>query len=54
MSGDDRVTRWSTAVAVLGVAAVAVVASYEHAYVATTVCFGPTVAAWRGSTLPVG
>src|SRR6185312_1348021 len=33
MSGDDRVTRWSTAVAVLGVAAVAVVASYEHAYV---------------------
>src|ERR1700733_7334808 len=28
----DQVIRWSTAVAVLGVAAVAVVASYEHAY----------------------
>ena len=32
MSGGDRVTRWSTALAVLGVAAVAEVASYEHAY----------------------
>jgi Protein of unknown function (DUF2637) len=35
MSGTDRVIRWSTALAVLGVAAVAavaVVASYEHAY----------------------
>jgi hypothetical protein len=32
MSGADRVIRWSTAGAVLGVAAVAVVASYEHAY----------------------
>ena len=31
MSG-DRVTRWSTALAVVGVAAVAAVASYEHAY----------------------
>jgi hypothetical protein len=29
MSGADRVTRWSTAFAVLDVAAVA---SYEHAY----------------------
>jgi Protein of unknown function (DUF2637) len=28
----DRVTRWTTAVAVIGVAAVAAVASYEHAY----------------------
>jgi hypothetical protein len=28
----DRVSRWSTALAVLGVAAVAAVASYEHAY----------------------
>jgi hypothetical protein len=27
----DRVIRWSTALAVLGVAAVAAVASYEHA-----------------------
>ncbi len=28
----DRVIRWSTAGAVLGVAAVAAVASYEHAH----------------------
>ena len=28
----DRIIRWSTAIAVLGVAAVAAVASYEHAY----------------------
>ena len=32
MNGGDRVIRWSTALAVLGVAAVAAVASYEHAY----------------------
>jgi hypothetical protein len=32
MNAVDRVIRWSTAVAVLGVAAVAAVASYEHAY----------------------
>jgi Protein of unknown function (DUF2637) len=32
MSGGDRVTRWSTPFAVLGVAAVAAVASYQHAY----------------------
>ena len=32
MSGADRVIRWSTAFAVLGVAAVATVVSYEHAY----------------------
>jgi hypothetical protein len=32
MSGTDRVIRWSTALAVVGVAAVAAVASYEHAY----------------------
>ena len=28
----DRMIRWTTAVAVIGVAAVAAVASYEHAY----------------------
>jgi hypothetical protein len=28
----DRVIRWTTAAAVIGVAAVAAVASYEHAY----------------------
>jgi hypothetical protein len=32
MSGADRVIKWSMAGAVLGVAAVAAVASYEHAY----------------------
>jgi hypothetical protein len=32
MSTADRVIRWATALAVLGVAAVAAVASYEHAY----------------------
>ncbi len=32
MNGADRITRWSTALAVLGIAAVAAVASYEHAY----------------------
>lgn len=32
MSGADRIVRWSTALAVLCVAAVAAVASYEHAY----------------------
>jgi Protein of unknown function (DUF2637) len=32
MTGADRVIRWSTAGAVIGVAAVAAVASYEHAY----------------------
>jgi hypothetical protein len=32
MSPADRVIRWSTALAVLGVAAVGAVASYEHAY----------------------
>jgi hypothetical protein len=32
MMATERVIRWSTALAVLGVAAVAAVASYEHAY----------------------
>jgi hypothetical protein len=32
VSGADRVIKWSTAFAVLGVAVVAAVASYEHAY----------------------
>ena len=32
MTAADRVTRWTTAGAVVGVAAVAAVASYEHAY----------------------
>jgi hypothetical protein len=32
MMAADRVIRWTTAGAVIGVAAVAAVASYEHAY----------------------
>ena len=32
MTAADRVIRWTTAVAVIGVAAVAAIASYEHAY----------------------
>ena len=32
MMAADRVIRWSTTLAVVGVAAVAAVASYEHAY----------------------
>jgi hypothetical protein len=31
MTAADRIIRWSTALAVLGVAAVAAVVSYEHA-----------------------
>jgi hypothetical protein len=32
MSGTDRIIRWTTAIAVLAVAAVTAVASYEHAH----------------------
>jgi hypothetical protein len=32
MTATERIIRWSTAGAVVGVAAVAAVASYEHAY----------------------
>mgnify|MGYP001311056508 CR=1 FL=1 len=32
MAGTDKATKWSTAAAVIGVAAVAAVVSYEHAY----------------------
>jgi hypothetical protein len=32
MIAADRIIRWTTAVAVIGVAAVAAAASYEHAY----------------------
>src|SRR5690348_13722892 len=32
MTATDRIIRWSTALAVVGVAAVAAVVSYEHAY----------------------
>jgi hypothetical protein len=53
----DRIIRWSTALAVLGVAVVAAVASYEHAYDlvrAHGLGHGPTgavVAAWPAVAL---
>jgi Protein of unknown function (DUF2637) len=48
--GADRVIRWSTAGAVLGVAAVASVASYEHAY-ALVQAHGET--GWTGRLVPL-
>jgi hypothetical protein len=46
----DRVIRWTTASAVLGVAAVAAVASYEHAY-ALVRAHGE--AGWTGRLVPL-
>jgi len=46
----DRVIRWTTAGAVVGVAAVAAVASYEHAY-ALVVAHGE--AGWTGRLVPL-
>ena len=46
----DRVIRWTTAGAVLGVAAVAAVASYEHAY-ALVRAHGET--GWTGHLVPL-
>ena len=50
MTGADRVIRWSTAGAVLGVAAVAAVASYEHAY-ALVQAHGEV--GWTGRLVPL-
>ena len=50
MTGTDPVIRWSTAGAVLGVAAVAAVASYEHAY-ALVEAHGE--AGWTGRLVPL-
>src|ERR1700735_366171 len=50
MSGADRVIRWSTAFAVLGVAAVAAVASYEHAY---DLVRAHGEAGWTGRLVPL-
>jgi len=50
MSGADRIIRWSTAGAVLGVAAVAAVASYEHAY--ELVC-GHGETGWTAHLVPL-
>jgi hypothetical protein len=46
----DRVIRWTTALAVVGVAAVAAVASYEHAY-ALVRAHGE--AGWTGRLIPL-
>jgi hypothetical protein len=46
----DRVIRWTTALAVVGVAAVAAVASYEHAY-ALVRAHGET--GWTGRMVPL-
>jgi hypothetical protein len=48
--GADRIIRWTTACAVLGVAAVAAVASYEHAY-ALVRAHGE--AGWTGRLVPL-
>lgn len=50
MSATEHVTRWSTAGAVVGVAAVAAVASYEHAY-ALVRAHGE--AGWTGQLIPL-
>ena len=50
MTGADKIIRWSTAGAVVGVAAVAAVTSYEHAY-ALMRAHGE--AGWTGRLVPV-
>jgi hypothetical protein len=50
MMAADRVIRWSTAVAVLGVAAVAAVASYEHPY---DLVRAHGEAGWTARTVPL-
>jgi hypothetical protein len=50
MSAVDRIFRWTTAGAVVGVAAVAAVASYEHAY-ALVRAHGE--AGWTGRLIPL-
>jgi hypothetical protein len=50
VSGGDRVISWSTAFAVLAVAAVAAVASYEHAYDLVR-AHGET--GWTARTIPL-
>ena len=50
MTGTDRIIRWSTAGVVVGVAAVAAVASYEHAY-ALVRAHGE--AGWTGRLVPL-
>ena len=50
MSGTDKAIRWSTAAAVLGVALVAAVVSYEHAYALVRV-HGET--GWTAHLIPL-
>ena len=50
MNAVDRVIRWSTAVAVIGTAAIAAVVSYEHAY-ALVRMHGE--AGWTGRLVPL-
>jgi hypothetical protein len=50
MSGADRTIRWSTAAAVIGVAVVAAVVSYEHAY-ALVHALGET--GWTAHLIPL-
>ena len=50
MSGTDKAIRWSTAAAVLGVAAVAATVSYEHAY-ALVRAHGET--GWTADLIPL-
>jgi hypothetical protein len=50
MSAADRIIRWTTAVAVIGVAAVAAAASYEHAY-ALVRAHGES--GWTGRLMPL-
>ena len=50
MTGADRVIRWTTAGAVVGVAAVAAVASYEHAY---ALVWAHGEAGWTGRLVPL-
>src|SRR6201995_4433709 len=50
MSAADRVIRWSTALAVLGVAAVAAVVSYEHA---SALVRAHGESGWTGRLIPL-
>jgi hypothetical protein len=50
MNAADRVIRWSTALAVLGVAAIAAVASYEHA---SALVWAHGESGWIGQLIPL-
>jgi hypothetical protein len=50
MTGTDRVIRWSTAAAVIGVAVVAAVVSYEHAY---ALVHGHGETGWTAHLIPL-